>query len=659
MPSTVPSTGGMAVHEYEQRARAYGPIRQSALDGQNQGENLEQQNKSTTIHPSQNDDNMDEDPANFMASLKTIIEQNAVLMQGVLQQQKQQSATVQYGVLPDLSHNIRDFDGLESSADALAWLRQLESTASLHKWTEAIAFETARSRLTGAARNWYYTNITEIVNWRTFRASFRDTFTTEKSLTDKWQEMQKRSQGQDEDVRTYYLDKLRLCKALKFSIDEIKTQIAVGLWSRNTAAAVMSQSYLDENDLLRTITEFEGLEQARKQRIDSQTSTSKTTTHDDRRKGKHGGKIQRSNSEASGYSKKSSENGAEEDHNNISKSKNVSNVECYKCHATGHIAKYCKSAVTCYNCGVTGHISKNCDKPKKMPTAETKLINTTCADASAKFLKNVKIGNVEKIHAVIDSGSSDCIIKASFVLEHGFKFIKTPNIIKGIGKPGCEVVSSGIIKEQIQVDECTEKDVIFRVAPDDILPYDVLVGQNFTELPNVVYYKIDDKLEFRTRDNHPFANYPEPVQTNRRVRPLVLESTNIPPASVNFVRVKVDEKEWNLPIQNFSEKFVSVNTNDELPSIRCNLIQGNIPELQVENEPIVESDFVVGPAVDAKQKESLLRLLNEYREDKLNNNHIVTPEKESENSNLLFTERPKRNRRMPNKFKDYVAQNHK
>uniref|UniRef100_A0ABD2VZA1 RNA-directed DNA polymerase n=1 Tax=Trichogramma kaykai TaxID=54128 RepID=A0ABD2VZA1_9HYME len=582
-------------------------------DGQNQGENLEQQNKSTTIHPSQNDDNMDEDPANFMASLKTIIEQNAVLMQGVLQQQKQQSATVQYGVLPDLSHNIRDFDGLESSADALAWLRQLESTASLHKWTEAIAFETARSRLTGAARNWYYTNITEIVNWRTFRASFRDTFTTEKSLTDKWQEMQKRSQGQDEDVRTYYLDKLRLCKALKFSIDEIKTQIAVGLWSRNTAAAVMSQSYLDENDLLRTITEFEGLEQARKQRIDSQTSTSKTTTHDDRRKGKHGGKIQRSNSEASGYSKKSSENGAEEDHNNISKSKNVSNVECYKCHATGHIAKYCKSAVTCYNCGVTGHISKNCDKPKKMPTAETKLINTTCADASAKFLKNVKIGNVEKIHAVIDSGSSDCIIKASFVLEHGFKFIKTPNIIKGIGKPGCEVVSSGIIKEQIQVDECTEKDVIFRVAPDDILPYDVLVGQNFTELPNVVYYKIDDKLEFRTRDNHPFANYPEPVQTNRRVRPLVLESTNIPPASVNFVRVKVDEKEWNLPIQNFSEKFVSVNTNDELPSIRCNLIQGNIPELQVENEPIVESDFVVGPAVDAKQKESLLRLLNEYR----------------------------------------------
>uniref|UniRef100_A0ABD2WQH5 RNA-directed DNA polymerase n=1 Tax=Trichogramma kaykai TaxID=54128 RepID=A0ABD2WQH5_9HYME len=555
-------------------------------DGQNQGENLEQQNKSTTIHPSQNDDNMDEDPANFMASLKTIIEQNAVLMQGVLQQQKQQSATVQYGVLPDLSHNIRDFDDLESSADALAWLRQLESTASLHKWTEAIAFETARSRLTGAARNWYYANITEIVNWRTFRASFRDTFTTEKSLTDKWQEMQKRSQGQDEDPLAYG----RETQQQQLCLNHIWTRTIYSEQSRN------SRDWSKQENNAST-----------------QTATSKTTTHDDRRKGKHGGKIQRSNSEASGYSKKSSENGAEEDHNNISKSKNVSNVECYKCHATGHIAKYCKSAVTCYNCGVTGHISKNCDKPKKMPTAETKLINTTCADASAKFLKNVKIGNVENIHAVIDSGSSDCIIKASLVLEHGFKFIKTPNIIKGIGKPGCEVVSSGIIKKQIQVDECTEKDVIFRVAPDDILPYDVLVGQNFTELPNVVYYKIDDKLEFRTRDNHPFANYPEPVQTNRRVRPLVLESTNIPPASVNFVRVKVDEKEWNLPIQNFSEKLVSVNTNDELPSIRCNLIQGNIPELKVENEPIVESDFVVGPAVDAKQKESLLRLLNEYR----------------------------------------------
>ncbi|CAB0032348.1 unnamed protein product [Trichogramma brassicae] len=180
----------------------------------------------------------------------------------------------------------------------------------------------------------------------------------------------------------------------------------------------MSKSYLDENDLLRTITEFEGLEQARKQRIDSQTAASKTTAHDDRRKGKHGGKMQRSSSEASGYSKKSSENGVEED-NSISKSKNVSNVECYKCHATGHIAKYCKSAVTCFNCGVIGHISKNCDKPKKMPTAESKLINANCADASAKFLKNVKIGNVENVHAVIDSElkvENEPIVESDFVV---------------------------------------------------------------------------------------------------------------------------------------------------------------------------------------------------------------------------------------------------
>ncbi|CAB0032349.1 unnamed protein product [Trichogramma brassicae] len=42
---------------------------------QNRGENVDQHNKCTTTRPSPNNDNMDADPANFMASLKNIMEQ--------------------------------------------------------------------------------------------------------------------------------------------------------------------------------------------------------------------------------------------------------------------------------------------------------------------------------------------------------------------------------------------------------------------------------------------------------------------------------------------------------------------------------------------------------------------------------------------------------
>ncbi|CAB0038971.1 unnamed protein product, partial [Trichogramma brassicae] len=184
--------------------------------------------------------------------------------------------------------------------------------------------------------------------------------------------------------------------------------------------------------------------------------------------------------------------------------------------------------------------------------------------------------------------------------------------LRGIGKPGSEVISNGIIKENVQVDECLENDVIFRVVPDDILPYDVLIGQNFTELPSVVYFKIDDKLEFRKRENHPFANYPESSEKSDVVIPCVAETTNIPPASVNFVRVHVNGDEWNLPVENSSDQIVTVQKNDAMPSLKCSEIL-NVPELKVGSEPIVETDFTVGPAVSAEQKTSLLNLLNAYR----------------------------------------------
>lgn len=51
-----------------------------------------------------------------------------------------------------------------------------KSTAILHKWTEAIAFETARAHLVKAARDWYLANIDVIRNWAEFRKAFGDTF---------------------------------------------------------------------------------------------------------------------------------------------------------------------------------------------------------------------------------------------------------------------------------------------------------------------------------------------------------------------------------------------------------------------------------------------------------------------------------------------------
>ena len=122
--------------------------------------------------------------------MTALLQQNAALLERV-NNQPQTQGTFHYNVLPDLSHNIGDFDGLSGATSAKIWLSQLESTSLLHRWTEAVSFETARSHLTKAAKNWYLANLNSIKNWQQFRQAFSGTFLVGKILTEKWEDILK------------------------------------------------------------------------------------------------------------------------------------------------------------------------------------------------------------------------------------------------------------------------------------------------------------------------------------------------------------------------------------------------------------------------------------------------------------------------------------
>lgn len=118
------------------------------------------------------------------------MQQNTALQQQLMNQE-QATNTMQYSILPDLSHNTAKFDGLTGAASTKTWLQQLDSTVALHRWTEPIAFETARSNLTGDAKNWFIGHMDVLTDWQTFRKAFVHTFMMEKSMTEKWEEMRK------------------------------------------------------------------------------------------------------------------------------------------------------------------------------------------------------------------------------------------------------------------------------------------------------------------------------------------------------------------------------------------------------------------------------------------------------------------------------------
>lgn len=205
-----------------------------------------------------------------------LMQQNSTIMKKLTADNNRES--FHYNVLPDLSHNIDDFTGLEGPAEAKSWLSQLETTATLHRWTEAVAFETARAHLKRAARNWYLANIESIKDWKSFSDRFKETFIREKSLTEKWKAMESRNQQRGEDIREYFFEKLKLCRSLGFGLTEIKTQIAVGLWLREISTYLLSQSFSSIDDMLGHIIAVETLEAARRHRMATRSTFDTAST---------------------------------------------------------------------------------------------------------------------------------------------------------------------------------------------------------------------------------------------------------------------------------------------------------------------------------------------------------------------------------------------
>lgn len=551
----------------------------------------------------------------LILAMTTLMQQNAAMMAVVNQNMAQQQQPQQlYNVLPDLSHNIADFDGLSGPSNAKAWLKQLESTANLHRWTQAIAFETARSHLTKAAKNWYLANIDTISDWNSFRKSFASTFMLEKTLTERWQEMQSRNQRQGENTVEYFFDKLRLCKALNMGLDEIKTQIAVGLWSKEISTAIMSRTHFDTDELLRNITELEGLETARRLRINMSRDVSRN-----QRGGNHfvpGVKGENRQGQQRESDKQSSEKVSFQPGSSaprIPSGENVSNSRvCYRCNNSGHLAKNCPvpREVKCYQCGEVGHISKNCSKPKSMSSVNVNVIeNDSSNNSIKKYEKCVSVNKIEVI-ALIDPGSSECLIRESVVKKSGFKFIKHRNEIEGFGGGG--TVSDGYVLENLVVDGCRAIDVRFRVVNDNVQQYDVIIGRNFTDLPQFAYYRVDGNFVFISREEFPFQNFPEiNVEHNQKTTATVLEDTCLPRATVSFIRVNCNEQELSLPVTNHSLHDVIIKKGSVL---QTNIVSfDEVPKLKSRYAPITEEDLMIQSSLDSDRKIELLTLLNKYR----------------------------------------------
>lgn len=126
-----------------------------------------------------------------------------------------------------------------------------------------------------------------------------------------------------------------------------------------------------------------------------------------------------------------------------------------------------------------------------------------------KYFRKVKINSIE-INGMIDPGSSVCVIKDSVVKNQDWP-IKLKDIkLYGFGNVG-SVSSIGVLQAKVSVDSVFVDSIDVCVVPDNALNVDVLIGRTFTDHPSIVYYRVDDRLNFVRRSE--FSDLPSKIQT--------------------------------------------------------------------------------------------------------------------------------------------------
>ncbi|GBN02370.1 hypothetical protein AVEN_128634-1 [Araneus ventricosus] len=158
--------------------------------------------------------------------------------------------------------------------------------------------------------------------------------------------------------------------------------------------------------------------------------------------------------------------------------------KCFNCSNFGHIARNCslpKSVLTCRECSETGHKAINCvSKESKYSSDENLSVRRVGenSEESNSYLKKTKLNNCDNVQAVIDTGSSCCLLKIPVAQKFKLKLEPAVNKINGFGNQKMPALTCiGRIKAGIEVDNAKGESMSIYVVPDDAQSVDLIIGR--------------------------------------------------------------------------------------------------------------------------------------------------------------------------------------
>ncbi|GBO41089.1 hypothetical protein AVEN_143434-1 [Araneus ventricosus] len=256
--------------------------------------------------------------------------------------------------------------------------------------------------------------------------------------------------------------------------------------------------------------------------------------------------------------------------------------KCFNYSNFGHIARNCslsKSVLICREDNETDHKIINCVAKETNQSSDeslsVRLVGKNNSDENNSFLKKAKINNCDNVQALIDTGSSCCLLKISIAQKLKLKLERAVNKIYGFGNQKMPALTSiGRIKADIEVDNVKAENIIIYVVPDDAQSVDLIIGRTWLDLPHLAYTKTGNRVHIGYHEDELFRNFP----IEEKVNPVCLK------------RLETAESESeSLRIKDTSQQKMMANLANDLKMVKyeLRLQQGDIKNFKEERQSLL------------------------------------------------------------------------
>lgn len=531
---------------------------------------------------------------------------------------------------------IPNFDPTQKNQKIESWIAKVNECAKIYNWSDEQTSHFALPKLIGHAQKWYQGLQTILLTWPEWQERLIKAFPSETNYGALLSDMLDRRMRIGESVDDYYFDKITLLNACDIKGKKAVDCLIHGIEDRMIRSSASSARLNDPEDVLKFLKDL-------CRESDLRLSRQKTNFANFR-------DIVCSRCNKTGH------RGAQ--CRNV-----VSEVICYNCREKGHTFNKCsKPVIKCEICNRLGHKSNDCYHNKAKDASQNKSNNnykpsekrtmlTRSNKTKTKFHKEALVNDVIKVQCYIDFGSDCTLISKEVVDQNSLpKYEDNVPTIRGFGNH----VYTPLCRTQIKLvlGEVTAQIDAYVVEPS-MMDEPLLIGQNFTERPEVLVVKTNDQLDILKR-SVPLEFSHLPVENDVQDKIVLRISTHTTVGHLEFVDCthtsnttcdilvensvrntgladyhilggiySLSEGKCKIGVQNFSRnslKFqegsvlarastvLAFENDTEKDMVECNKITNNVKLSQIDKK-----DIDINNQLSKSQIDTVINLINKYR----------------------------------------------